>query len=182
MEVVPLESLGPRIMICGPSNSGKSTLALAISRKLGLPAVHLDQLRFVPDSDWVLKPREAFDAAHAAAIAEEKWIIEGNYFGGIGDRIERATGIIQLHDRRLANARRYVGRTLFQKNRPGQLEGARDSLKWALFRWILWDEPRKHAARRDLLQSCGLPYVGSRSMSELRKLYRAWDLMGPGSQ
>ena len=32
--------IGRRIMICGPSNSGKSTLARAIGWKLDLPAIH----------------------------------------------------------------------------------------------------------------------------------------------
>ncbi|HEV7275085.1 MAG TPA: AAA family ATPase [Devosiaceae bacterium] len=179
MEVLPLEQLGPRIMICGPSNAGKSTLAQAMGQKLDLPVVHLDQLRFVPNSNWVLRPEETFAAAHVAAVAGNSWIIEGNYFGGIGARIERATGIIQLHDRRSANAVRYVRRTLFDKHRAGHLEGGRDSLKWELFRWILWEEPRRHAPRRDLLRGTGLPYVASNSMQDLRALYRAWELPQP---
>lgn len=41
---ISLSSLGPRICILGPSNSGKSTLATAIARKCDLRPVHLDQL------------------------------------------------------------------------------------------------------------------------------------------
>jgi len=40
--MLPLASLGARIVILGPSNAGKSTLAVALSHKLGVPAVHLD--------------------------------------------------------------------------------------------------------------------------------------------
>jgi adenylate kinase family enzyme len=166
-------------MICGPSNSGKSTLARAISRKLDLPAVHLDQLRFHPRSDWVLKPKSEFDAAHDAAIAGDRWVMDGNYFGGIHSRLERATGIIQLSDWRIANFTRYLRRTLFEPNRPGSLEGGRDSLKWDLTRWILWDEPRKRVDRRALLMASGLPYVGARSMRELRACYLNWNLTFP---
>jgi adenylate kinase family enzyme len=36
--MLPLESLGNRIVIFGPSNSGKSTLASALSQRLGIPA------------------------------------------------------------------------------------------------------------------------------------------------
>ena len=50
-----LESLGPRIAILGPSNSGKSTLAQAIARQRGLPVTD----RFKPPygrlADGILK-------------------------------------------------------------------------------------------------------------------------------
>ena len=56
--IPPLESFGGRIMICGPSNSGKSTLATAIGSATGLPVVHLDRLRFVPHTNWVDRPAD----------------------------------------------------------------------------------------------------------------------------
>jgi adenylate kinase family enzyme len=40
-----LDDLGSRICLLGPSNSGKSTLAQAIARKRGLPAIHLSAMR-----------------------------------------------------------------------------------------------------------------------------------------
>lgn len=39
-----LAELGERIVIIGPSNSGKSTLAAAIGRQHALPVVYLDRL------------------------------------------------------------------------------------------------------------------------------------------
>ena len=57
-----LDDLGPRIIIMGPSNSGKSTLAQSIARARGLPAVHLDRLHHLPDTDWVPRPAAAFAA------------------------------------------------------------------------------------------------------------------------
>ena len=53
-----LDDLGPRIIILGPSNSGKSTLAEAIARARGLEAIHLDQLHHQPGTDWVQRPPE----------------------------------------------------------------------------------------------------------------------------
>lgn len=176
--VLSLPELGTRICILGPSNSGKSTLAQAIGTQLGLPVVHLDQLRFVPSTNWVLKPPNEFLAAHDAAMAD-RWIIEGNYFGRVPARLARATGIVQLCDARLANLHRYVRRTLFEPHRPGNLEGAQDSLKWDLTWWILWEEPNKRQARRALVRASGLPYVESNSMRELKALYAAWGLPSP---
>ena len=58
----PLESFGPRLMICGTSNTGKSTLSAAISARCGWPVVHLDQLRFLPNTDWAERPDPEFKA------------------------------------------------------------------------------------------------------------------------
>lgn len=67
-----LDELGPRICILGPSNSGKSTLAAAIARHRGLPAIHLDQLHHLPGSAWVPRPWPAFAALHDAALAGDR--------------------------------------------------------------------------------------------------------------
>ena len=72
-----LAEFGQRICILGPSNSGKSTLAAAVARKLGLPVVHLDQLHHLPDTDWQPRPRSEFVALHDAAIAGERWVMDG---------------------------------------------------------------------------------------------------------
>ncbi|MEM7296380.1 MAG: hypothetical protein AAF330_07145 [Pseudomonadota bacterium] len=82
--VPELSSLGLRIVIMGPSNAGKSTLAIAISTKLGIPVVHLDQLRHLPDTDWVPRRDDEFLQLHDAAIEEEAWVMDGNYTALIG--------------------------------------------------------------------------------------------------
>jgi adenylate kinase family enzyme len=74
-----LEELGERICILGPSNSGKSTLAAAIARKRGLRAVHLDQLHHLPQTDWKVRPSHEFVALHDEAIANDRWVMDGNY-------------------------------------------------------------------------------------------------------
>src|SRR5262249_14767656 len=99
-EFPPLESFGDRIMVCGPSNAGKSTLAVALGNKLGLPFVHLDLLHHVPRSNWVTRPREEFVALHDEAITGESWVMDGNYQGLFPKRLARTTGIILLTDNR----------------------------------------------------------------------------------
>jgi len=172
----PLDRFGRRIMICGPSNSGKSTLAVAIGRKLGLPVVHLDRLHHLPNSDWVKRPYDEFARLHDAAIAGDAWVMEGNYSSLFPQRIERATGIILLGDNRWANLRRYVVRTLFQRHRAGDLEGNADSIKWLMVRWILFNSQRSVRRYRELLPRAGRPYVERRNMAELNRLYAAWGL------
>lgn len=176
MSLMPLEALGPRIVICGPSNAGKSTLARALERKLGSPAVYLDLLRHLPNTDWELKPAEEFERLHAEAIAGERWVIEGNYFGRIGPRLERATGIVFLGSEPVRGLARYARRTLFEKQRAGQIDGGTDRLKWAMAHFIVVEQPKKHARDRAILKASGRPMLELASMRELNRLYEAWGL------
>lgn len=177
MEFMPLESLGPRIMICGPSNAGKSTLNVAIGRKMDLPVIHLDLLYHLPNTNWVPRDKDEFVALHDAAVAGERWVMDGNYFGTITQRLARATGIILLGSEPWRAAARNVRRTLFESgHRAGQLEGAQDSLKLDFFRFILFEQPKKRQRDLNILRSSGLPMVTLNSMRELQALYRTWGL------
>jgi adenylate kinase family enzyme len=175
-DIPPLSSFGRRIMICGPSNSGKSTLAVAIGRKLGVPAVHLDQLRHLENTDWRQRPDDEFARLHDDAVAGDEWVVDGNYSKLFPARLRRATGIVLLIDNRFANFARYLRRTLFETHRPGSLEGAADSVKWEMVRWILVRSPPGVRRYRENLPKAGLPFVEIRGMAELNRLYGVWGL------
>ncbi len=173
----PLASLGERIMICGPSNAGKSTLAVALGKKLGSEAFHVDLFRHLPDTDWVQRADEEFAALHDAAIRKDRWVMDGNYSQLMPQRMARATGIIMLGDSRWANFARYLRRTLFEKRqRPGSLAGDKDSIKWEMVRWILLVQPTLRERNLARVRSAGLPLVELASMRELQRLYEAWGL------
>lgn len=176
-EFLPLEALGQRIMICGPSNSGKSTLARAIGSKLDRTTVHLDLLYHLPRTNWVPRPKEEFLALHEEALAGESWVMEGNYFATINQRMARATGIVMLGSEPLLAAGRNVRRTLFEtRHRAGQLEGNIDRLNWGLFRFILFEQPRKRGRDLAILQNSALPMLQLETMRQLQGLYAAWGL------
>jgi len=103
-----LDALGERICILGPSNSGKSTLATAIARRRGLPAVHLDQLFHLPRTDWQPRPEAEFLALHDQAIRQPRWVMDGNYTRCLGRRLERATGLVLLDVPMAVSLLRYV--------------------------------------------------------------------------
>lgn len=177
MQIPPLESLGPRIMVCGPSNAGKSTLARALAERLGTSAIHLDTLFHQPGTNWVPRPREEFAALHDATVASDRWVIEGNYFGVIAPRLERATGIVLLGSRPWRGLFRYVRRTLFERNgRAGMLEGGIDRLNWKMVRFILVEQPPKRARDVTILRASGKPLIVLEEMDDLRRLYAAWAL------
>lgn len=170
-----LETLGRRIMVLGPTNSGKSTLAVAIGARLGIPAIHLDQFRHLPGTNWHQRPDAEFAALHDQAIARAEWVMDGSYSRLMPQRLARTTAIIVLDDSLAVRTARYFNRTLLQTQRAGGLEGNRDSLKWEMLTW-LWKTRNKSQDARDLATRSGLPTVFCHNRRELDALYAAWDL------
>ncbi|UQN37360.1 AAA family ATPase [Alcaligenes aquatilis] len=168
----PLESLGPRICILGPSNSGKSTLADAIERKLAIPAVHLDQLYHLPHTNWIPRPEADFVALHQAAIAQEQWVMEGNYTRHLAPRLERATGFIVLEFSTTTSLLRYFRRTLFERDRRGALEGSKDSVKWQMIRHIAIVTPPNRHKYLSIFEASALPKIRLQSTRELNLFYK----------
>lgn len=172
--ISPLESLGRRIMINGPSNSGKSTLGDAIARKLAIPVVHLDRLSHEEQGNWIPRSDEAFKALHDAAIGAEAWVMDGNYSRLMPQRYARATGIVVIDDNLLRRYFRYFNRSLFRKQRIGGLESGTDSVKWEMIRWI-W-KTRNQGKYEDAARQLGIPLVICRNSAELQAIYDAWSL------
>lgn len=173
-----LSAFGRRIMILGPSNSGKSTLAVAVGEKLGIPAVHLDQLRHLPHTNWRERPDGEFAALHDAAILGPEWVMEGGYSKLMAPRLERATGIVVITDSLARRYRRYFYRSLFQRKRAGALPGEQDSVSWKMVHW-LWKTRRAVEKYRDIAERSGLPHVFVDNQRALQALYRAWGLTLP---
>jgi adenylate kinase family enzyme len=173
----PLQSLGERIVVLGPSNAGKSTLTVALSKKLGFPAIHLDQLFHIPNTDWQQRPEVEFTALHDTAILGEKWIVEGNYSRLMPQRFARATGAILVTSSHWLRFARYLKRTLSNREeRAGHLEGAKDSIKWEMIHWILVQTRNSGLNYSQAIQGSGLPAVECHTTVELNELYRAWAL------
>ena len=66
-----------RLLIIGPTGSGKTTLAKKISKESGIPYIELDLLRYGPN--WSEVPIDEFRDRVATAVAADCWIIDGNY-------------------------------------------------------------------------------------------------------
>lgn len=174
-DIPPLAALGCRIVVLGPTNAGKSTLAEALSARLGVPAIHLDRFRHLPGTDWQVRPDAEFKALHDRAIRGDGWVMDGNYSALMPQRLARASGAIVLDDHFLRRGLRYFNRTLLQKRRAGDLGGHRDSIKWTMLEWV-WKT--RHSGPRYLgfAQAAALPLVFCRNRAALDALYRAWGL------
>ena len=66
-----------RVMIIGSPGAGKSTFARKLRDYSGLPLYYLDQIWHLPDRTTISPA--AFDARLMEILAEDQWIIDGNY-------------------------------------------------------------------------------------------------------
>ena len=137
----------PRIVVVGPSGSGKSTFARRAAEKLGRTHVELDELYWAPN--WT--PHPDFLARVERAIAQDEWVIAGNYRAVREQIWSRATAILFLDVSLPVAVGRVVTRTIRRiVTREELFGGNRESFVHALLHpqgvliWLL----HTHAQRR----------------------------------
>jgi len=171
-----LEALGPRICIIGPSNSGKSTLADAISRKTDLPAVHLDQLHHFPGSHWIPRAQADFFQLHAEAVRQEKWVMEGNYTKCIEARLARATGLILLEVKVPVALLRYIRRCYSSRPRIGGLGVSSEHVNLAMLKYIILTAPQNRKRHKTLYDQASLSKLLLHSPDDVKACSEYWGL------
>lgn len=83
-----------RVLIIGCPGAGKSTFARWLREQTALPLYYLDQLWH--NSDRTTRSREAFDADLDAILAEQRWIIDGNYSRTLARRLAACDTVFLL--------------------------------------------------------------------------------------
>jgi adenylate kinase family enzyme len=134
-----------RILVIGCSGGGKSTLARKLGEKLSLPVVHLDVLFWKPG--WVESSYEEFRPKIAAAVAEDRWIVDGNFSRTFDIRLPRADTVIWVDQPRRVCLWRAFRRTLMQfgRNRADLAPGCPEKFDPGFYRFI-WNFKRTHDA------------------------------------
>jgi adenylate kinase family enzyme len=139
-----------RVAILGSGGAGKSALAGMLSARTGLPVVHLDVLFWRPD--WTPPPPEEFRAQLDAAVARERWILDGNFLRDDGDdpRFGRVDTVIYLDLPRSLCLWRAIWRSLRhrRRSRPDLPKDCPESLDLSFLRWV-WRYPERN--RPDVL-------------------------------
>ncbi len=72
-------NIGRRVVVYGPTGSGKTTVAARIAQSLGVSHIELDAIFWLPD--WTEKSREEFRAEVITLLEDyqEGWVCDGNY-------------------------------------------------------------------------------------------------------
>ena len=83
-----------RVLIIGPCGSGKSTLARELAPRMGLQLTHMDQLGW--QAGWIETEKAELHARLAEVVAQDTWLIEGNYGSTLAPRLARADTVIYL--------------------------------------------------------------------------------------
>lgn len=167
-----LENLGKRIAIIGPSSSGKSTLADSLGKALNIPNItHMDLLAHIPNTNWERKPIEETIADHNKVVAQDEWIIEGNYSVCMNERFARATHIIWLDYSPLYCVYNFIKRRYSSKtNRKGKVEGAPEKLRLAPIKRLLTVYPKDRIKYKGIISNYSdTPITYIHSMRELDK-------------
>ena len=130
------------IVVIGSSCSGKTTLAKQIAGELGSQHIELDAIHWMPD--WVRRPSEELRKLTAAAVAQDRWVVDGNYLLVRDIVWVRATTVIWLdysfpvvffRALRRTLSRSLTGQELFSGNRESRAQaffGKESVLQWVI--------------------------------------------------
>jgi len=130
-----------RVCIIGPSGAGKSTFSLALAKATGLPLHHMDRLHWKPG--WVATSREELIERLTPILAQERWIIDGNYSGTMPLRLAHADTVIFLDYPRRIYLWRVIKRVVtgFGRSRVDMTEGCPERLNWEFLKYV-WEFER----------------------------------------
>ena len=70
----------------GSSGSGKTTVASAIAERLGIAHLELDAIHHLPG--WRERDHDEFRQLVFEFAARPRWVMDGNYGGRLGDRLD----------------------------------------------------------------------------------------------
>lgn len=135
-----------RVIIIGNCGAGKSTLAAKLAKKLGLPLVHLDRLRFI--GNWVERPREEFDEMLMRELEKQRWIIDGNYNRTIPLRMRYCDTVVFLDFPRFLCLWRVIKRVTryHGKTRPDMGDNCPERFDLEFMKYV-WQFRKKHRKR-----------------------------------
>lgn len=135
-----------RVVVLGVGGAGKTRLAHEIAGRTGLPIVHLDRIFWRPG--WELAPRDEARAALEQAVAEDRWIIDGNFLSAGDARFERADTVVFLDLPRTTCLARAVRRAVRDRGRtrPDLPDGCPEGFDLDFYKWI-WNFGRDDRPR-----------------------------------
>jgi adenylate kinase family enzyme len=86
--------IGRRILVIGQAGSGKTTFARELSKRTGLPVIHLDLHYWGPE--WVKPSEDEWRERQRDLLSGDAWIADGNDLETLELRLERAEDVVLL--------------------------------------------------------------------------------------
>ncbi|MGW9112670.1 isopentenyl transferase family protein [Microbacterium sp. NPDC055683] len=161
-----------RILIYGVTGAGKTTAAIRIGERLGLPVVLADEIGWLPG--WTNRPLDEQIAMAESAAAGDAWVFDSAY-ATWNDRVHpRADLVIGLDDPRWFSLQRVTRRALHRVvTRQELFAGNRETWRQLLSRdsIVLWHfrswKRKRRTMRAWAAEPSGPPIVLFRSSREL---------------
>jgi len=131
-----------RVLIIGPGGAGKSTIARRLGERLQLEVVHLDQHYWQPG--WVETPKHVWQSRVEQLLSRDSWIIDGNYSGTLGTRLQACDTVIFLDLSPVLCVWRIIRRRLAYRktNRPDMADGCEEKFSLEFLSWV-WNYSRR---------------------------------------
>jgi len=162
-----------RLLIIGNSGSGKTTLARQISKILGIPAVHIDTLRFIEGKPWEEIPKVEFHSKVNAVASADEWVFEGCSTSTLPQRLDRCDSVIFLDFNRFYCLYYAIKRCMQIKTKP-RLELPKnciDKIDNKFLWWILFDYPNRSRPRIiEAINTSGKTIYHIKSRKQVRNL------------
>ncbi len=139
-----------RVLIIGSGGAGKSTFSRRLHAVTGLPLHHLDRLYWQPG--WIGLPKPVWIDTLRKIIAEDEWIMDGNYDGTLDVRLPACDTVVFLDMPRLLCLYRVVRRRLAHRgtNRPDMAAGCDEKIDREFLAWI-WNYRKIDGAKIERL-------------------------------
>lgn len=167
-----------RVAVVGSGGAGKTTFARELSRRTGLPVVHLDHLYWGPG--WVETPSDEWRVIQDERLSAHEWIADGNYAGTFDVRFRKVDTIIVLAPSRWRCLSRVLRRTVSNHGSSVQAPECPERIDVKFLLWV-W---RYQKDSRPLLDVAIEENAGNSKVIELkspREVSQFLESLGPGN-
>ncbi len=132
-----------RVLILGCCGAGKTQFACKLASIIELPIIHLDQLYW--QKGWQEPNRDIWIEKVMEATAQNRWIIDGNYYSTLDMRLQAADTAIYLDYSTWTCLHRVFVRTLtyWRRVRPDIADGCPERWSLSFLYYVLTYRRRK---------------------------------------